>query len=159
MKDISFLKSAKIAHRGIYDNKRIYENTLSAYLRAVKKGYIIHIDVRILKDGEIVCFHDDSLERLLHVESDIDKMTYEELCYIAKYQIPTLKETLELINGSVPIIVELRNKIKKNQFEEKIVSILDDYKGLFAIQSFHLSILKWFYKNRKNYQNYLKNMA
>ena len=151
MKDISFLKSTKIAHRGIYDNKRIYENTLSAYLRAVKKGYIIHIDVRILKDGEIVCFHDDSLERLLHVESDIDKMTYEELCYIAKYQIPTLKETLELINGSVPIIVELRNKIKKNQFEEKIVSILDDYKGLFAIQSFHLSILKWFYKNRKNY--------
>ena len=52
---------------------------------------------------------------------------------------------------TVADMAELRNKVKKNQFEEKIVSILDDYKGLFAIQSFHLSILKWFYKNRKNY--------
>ena len=43
LKDLSFLKSEKIAHRGIFDNKRIYENTISAYDRALKYKYIIHI--------------------------------------------------------------------------------------------------------------------
>ena len=32
VKDLTFLKNRKIAHRGIYDNKRIYENT-----RIIKK--------------------------------------------------------------------------------------------------------------------------
>lgn len=164
MKDLTFLKSAKISHRGIFDNKRIYENTTNAYMRALKYKYIIHIDVRILKDNTIVCFHDESTNRLLHVEENIDKMTYDELCYISKYQIPTLKETLELINGKVPIIIELRNKKKKHLFEEKICELLDNYNGLFTIQSFYLSILKWFNKNRSNYitgylvckKNYMK---
>lgn len=164
MKDLSFLKKAKIAHRGIFDNKRIYENTISSYIRALKYKYIIHIDTRILKDGTIICFHDDETSRLLHVESKIDKLTYDELCYYAKYQIPTLKEALETIDGKVPIIIELRNKIKKHGFELELVKLLDDYKGEFAVQSFYLSILKWFYKNRKNYvtgylvckKNYMK---
>lgn len=164
VKDLSFLKSNKIAHRGIFDNKRIYENTTSSYLRALKYKYIIHIDVRILKDNTIICFHDEDPKRLLHVEENIDKMTYEELSYISKYQIPTLKEVLELIDGKVPIIIELRNKKKKHLFEEKITELLENYNGLFAIQSFYLSVLKWFYKNKPNYitgylickKNYMK---
>lgn len=164
LKDLSFLKSAKIAHRGIFDNKRIYENTISSYVRALKYKYIIHIDAVMLKDGVIVCFHDLDMERMLHVEGSIENMTYDELMYIAKYQIPTLDEALKIIDGKVPIIIELRNKKKKHLFEQKISELLDNYSGLFSIQSFYLSILKWFYKNRKDYvigylickKNYMK---
>ena len=151
LKDLSFLKSSKIAHRGIFDNKRIYENTLSAFVRAIKYKYIIHIDVHMLKDGTIICFHDEDMFRLLHVEGKIDTLSYEELSYIAKYKIPTLEEALEEIDGKVPVIIEMRNVSKKHEFELNITKILDDYKGLFAVQSFYLSILKWFYKNRPNY--------
>lgn len=151
LKDLSFLKSEKIAHRGIFDNKRIYENTISSYDRALKHKYIIHIDALMLKDETIICFHDLDAKRLLHVEENVENMTYDELMYIAKYQIPTLEDALKAVDGKVPLIIEVRNKKKRHLFEQKLSEILDNYNGLFAVQSFYLSVLKWFYKNRKNY--------
>lgn len=151
LKDLSFLKSEKIAHRGIFDNKRIYENTISSYDRALKHKYIIHIDALMLKDETIICFHDLDAKRLLHVEESVENMTYDELMYIAKYQIPTLEDALKTVDGKVPLIIEVRNKKKRHLFEQKLSEILDNYNGLFAVQSFYLSVLKWFYKNRKNY--------
>lgn len=151
LKDLSFLKSEKIAHRGIFDNKRIYENTISSYDRALKHKYIIHIDALMLKDETIICFHDLDAKRLLHVEESVENMTYDELMYIAKYQIPTLEDALKAVDGKVPLIIEVRNKKKRHLFEQKLSEILDNYNGLFAVQSFYLSVLKWFYKNRKNY--------
>lgn len=151
MKDVSFLKGNFIAHRGIYDNVRIYENTISAFERSIKYGYTIFIDVRILCDGTIVCFHDEDTKRLLHLEENIDKITYDELSYLSKFQIPKLEDVLKLINGSVPIIIEMRNNVKKYYFENKICELLDNYNGSFAIQSFNLKTIKWFYKNRKEY--------
>lgn len=148
--DISFLKKNKIAHRGIYDNKRIYENTISAFTRAIKYNYIIELDVRMLACGTLVVFHDQDMERLLHVEGDVEKTTYEDLSFIAKYQIPTLKEVLELVDGVVPLLIELKTISKKGIFENKVAELLDNYKGEFAIQSFNIKTLKWFYKNRKH---------
>ncbi len=151
MKDLSFLKNQLFAHRGIYDNVRIYENTISAYSRALKHNYPIELEVRLLIDGTIVVFHDDNAKRLLHVDEKIDSMTYDELCYLAKYQIPKLEEVLNLVNGSVPILIELKTVTRKYYLENKICEILDNYKGLFAIQSFNIKTVKWFYKNKKNY--------
>lgn len=148
--DLSFLKKNRIAHRGIYDNKRIYENTISAFTRALKYNYIIELDVRMMACGTLVVFHDENMERLLHVEQDIEKITYDELCYMSKFQIPTLLDVLELVNGSVPLLIELKTIAKKGIFESKVAELLDNYKGEYAIQSFNLKSLKWFYKNRKN---------
>lgn len=151
MKSLEFLKQNKIAHRGIFDNQRIYENTLASYARALKGRFIIEMDVRLLKDGTIICFHDDNLKRLLHIDQETDKLTYEELCYLSKFKIPTLEDALEQINGLVPILIEIRSKYKKGLLESKISTILDKYRGLFAIQSFNIKTLKWFYKNKPNY--------
>lgn len=151
MKELHFLKTRLIAHRGIYDNKRIYENTISAIQRAIKHQYIIEFDVRLLSDGTCVVFHDQNMERLLHVEGNIERITYDELCYIAKYQVPTLEEVLDLVAGSVPILIDLKTVTSKRLLEKKVAIILDEYKGNFAVQSFHIRTLKWFYKNRPNY--------
>lgn len=151
MKELHFLKTRLIAHRGIYDNKRIYENTISAIQRAIKHQYIIEFDVRLLSDGACVVFHDQNMERLLHVEGNIERITYDELCYIAKYQVPTLEEVLDLVAGSVPVLIDLKTITSKRLLEKKVAIILDEYKGDFAVQSFHIRTLKWFYKNRPNY--------
>jgi glycerophosphoryl diester phosphodiesterase len=151
MKDGSFLKNSIFAHRGIYDNTRIYENTISAYTRALKYNMPIEMEVHMLACGTIVVFNDDNTKRLLHVDGLIEKLTYDELTYISKYQIPTLEEVLKTINGSVPILIELRTVTRKYILENKICEILDNYKGLFALESFHMRTIKWFSKYKKNY--------
>lgn len=151
MKDLEFLKTKKVAHRGIYDNERIFENTLPAFQRAVKYNYTIELDVRLLIDGTVIVFHDKNLDRLLSVDQKTDKITYDELSYISKFHIPTLEEVLELVNGAVPIIIEFKTETRKHLLEMKLVEILDNYKGEFAIQSFDIRTLKWFYKHRENY--------
>lgn len=151
MKELSFLKSRLIAHRGIFDNKRIYENTISSFSRAMKNNYIIELDVRMLIDGTLVVFHDENTERMIHVEGMVEKMTYDELTYMARYQIPTLEEVLKLVDNTVPLLIDLKSVIKKKIFESKVAEILDQYTGEFAIQSFNIKTIKWFYKNRPNY--------
>lgn len=151
MKDLSFMKNQLFSHRGIFDNTRIYENTISAFTRALKYNFAIEFDVRLTLDNQVVVFHDDNTERLLHVDGSIETMTYDELCYIAKYQIPLLSEVLETINGDIPILIELKGRSKKYNLETELVKLLDQYNGFFAIQSFYTKSLKWFYKNRPNY--------
>lgn len=151
MKDLSFLKNKLIAHRGIFDNKIVFENTMLAYKNAIKYGYPIEMDVRMLKDGTIVCFHDETLDRLQHIDSNVENMTYEELSFISKYEIPLFEDVLKVINGSVPLLIELKSLTRKKMLETKVAELLDNYDGLFAIQSFNISTLKWFYKNRPKY--------
>ncbi len=150
MKDVSFLKGQKIAHRGIYDNTRIYENTLASYKRALKYNYIIELDLRLLADGTIICFHDDSATRMFHLDDKIEKLTFDELSYMAKYKIPTFEDVLDLVKGSVPLLIELKTKTRKYLLENKVSELLDNYDGVVAIQSFNIRTLKWFYKNRPN---------
>lgn len=151
MKDLDFLKNQQIAHRGIYDNERIFENTIPAFKRAMKHGYIIQLDVRLLDCGTIIVFHDKNLDRLLHVDQKTNHTSYDELCYMAKFQIPTLDEVLEVVDGSVPLLIEFKTETRKYLLEKKLSERLDKYEGVFAIQSFNKRTVKWFRKNRPNY--------
>ena len=151
MKDLSFLKNNIISHLGIYDNERIFENTLQSYARANKFGYTIELDIKMLSSGEIVCFHDDNLKRLLHVEQDLSSISYDELTYMAKYQIPTLVSVLDYIKGSVPLIINVDGKINKFMLEKKLIEHLSEYEGNFAIVTDNIKRLKWFYKNKPEF--------
>ena len=106
MKNIEFLKSNLIAHRGLHSSNTI-ENTIPAFIKAMDKGYIIELDIHILKDNTIVVYHDFNLKRLTGVNKVIEKLTYPQLSKIKikkKYQIPTLKQVMNIINGKVPFI-------------------------------------------------------
>lgn len=151
MKDLSFLKREKIALKGVYDNERIFENTISAFNRAIKNRYAIELDLRLLSDGTIVCFNDANLKRLLHVDEKIEKLTYDELCYMARFQIPKFEAVLDIVRGSVPLLIELKTVSRKYLLENKVSEILENYDGLFTIQSFYIRTIKWFYKNKKDF--------
>lgn len=63
MKDLNFLKQSLIAHRGYHSKELgIPENSIPAFEKAILNNYIIELDVHILKDGNVVVFHDDNLK-------------------------------------------------------------------------------------------------
>lgn len=153
MKDIQFLKSSLIAHRGVH-NSNISENTLPAFVKSIDKNYIIELDIHILTDNTIVIYHDHNLKKLTGVNKVIETLSYPQLSKIKvnkKYTIPTLKQLLHILEGKVPILIEIKDMNNNSKFEEELVKILDNYKGKFAIQSMNPFVIDWFYKNRKDY--------
>ncbi|MDX4073232.1 glycerophosphodiester phosphodiesterase family protein, partial [Brucella sp. NBRC 113783] len=72
MSSIDWLAKRPVAHRGLHDlNKTRWENTLAAFEAAAKAGFAIECDVHLTKDGGVVVFHDDDLQRLAGREGRI----------------------------------------------------------------------------------------
>lgn len=153
MKDLKFLKDSLIAHRGVHIDAP--ENTINAFKEAVKKKYIIEFDVHLLKDNTVVVFHDDNLKRMTGQNKKLKDCTYEEIKDLqlldSNDYIPTLKEVLKIINGKVPIIVELKSDRKVGLLEKELVKQLDKYKGKFCVKSFNPLSIRWFRKNKPDY--------
>lgn len=153
--NLEFLKENLIAHRGLHNNIDIPENSLKAFSLAIKNNYIIELDVHLLKDNTVIVFHDDNLKRMTGIDKKIIDFTYDGLKNInllnTNYKIPKLDEVLKLVNGKVPIIIELKYDRKVGVLERQLVKLLDNYNGLFCIKSFNPFIVRWFKKNRKNY--------
>ena len=154
MKNISFLNSPLIAHRGIHNKYR--ENTIEAFRRAIIEGYTIELDVHLTTDNKVIVYHDDNLKRLTGINKEIKKCTYKEIIDII--EVPTLDEVLNLVKGKVPLIIELKFDTKLGKLESKAANILDNYNGEFAIQSFSPLSILWFRINRKKFiRGYLVN--
>lgn len=151
-KNTDFLKQNLIAHRGMHNIKYgIPENSLEAFAKAIEYLYIIELDVHILKDKSVIVFHDDNLERMTGINKKVKETTYDEIrklklqntnCYI-----PLLKDVLELVNGKVPIIIELKTDAKCGILEEETINILKQYKGQYAIKSFNPFSIYWIKKH------------
>ena len=148
-----FEKGRIISHRGIHDNKKIYENTLEAIKLAKGKEYIIEIDIHLTKDDQLIVFHDYSTKRLLKENKIIEDSTYKELNNQNILHLPTLTEVLNLVDGKVPLLIEIKQQRKVGKLEKSLMNILKDYKGEYAIQSFNPKVLLWF---KKNYPNILR---
>lgn len=148
----SWLLNKPIAHRGLY-NSKYPENSLGAFENAVKNGYPVELDLQLLSDGEIVIFHDSTLNRVCGVDVKLHSLKKENLntykLQDTSYRIPTLTQVLETINGKVPILFEFKTELfKHHEFEISVNNILQYYKGEYAIESFNPFVLKWYKKNR-----------
>lgn len=140
------------AHRGLHDNiSDAPENSLAAFQKAVDAGYGIELDVQLTKDGKVVVVHDFNLKRICRIDADVDSLTYEELKKLSIYgssqHIPLFTDVLELVDGKVPLIVELKYKNRQSGICEKTQDILNGYEGVYCIESFHPQVLKWYRDN------------
>ena len=93
-----------ICHRGASEFAQ--ENTLEAYRAAFELGGDGNeIDIRITKDGVLVCFHDDMLDHILQAYGDVADLPWDEVQRFRfrnpgrfgdQCRIPTLAEVFEL---------------------------------------------------------------
>ena len=138
-----------IAHRGLHNiNKGIPENSLSAFENACKNGLAIEIDVRLTKDGRVVVFHDKSLKRMCGIDSEISEFTYKQLSAFklkdTNEKIPLLSQTLKLVKGRVPLLIEIKGEQGLFDLEKRTYHLLKKYDGDYAVQSFSLLSMIWF---------------
>lgn len=142
-----------IAHRGLHDNASdCPENTLSAFKRALECGYGIEMDVQLTKDKIPVVVHDYDLKRLCGVNKKVEDCTYEELkqypILSSREIIPTFREVLRMVAGSVPLIIEIKVERKFKETCQKAAEILDYYRGTYCIESFSPLAVWWFKRYR-----------
>lgn len=143
-----------IAHRGIH-NEAIPENGMKAFSLALKKNIPIEFDVHILKDKNIVVFHDDNLKRMTNKDKFIKECTYEEIKDLklknTDEKIPLLKDVLKLVDGKVLLDIELKMDVTDHSLEDGLIEILKDYNGEVILKSFDYRKVKYL-KKHTNYK-------
>ena len=156
-KRYSFLTERPFAHRGYHSNlpncQKIPENSLDAFRKAIEKNYSIEMDIHFTKDFEIIVFHDFFLGRLTTKTGFVFR---KSLDYIKKAKlsdnqtIPTIEEALNLIDGRVPVLLEIKytKHIRKNleMFLNVLAEKLESYKGPLALMSFSTDLIKYIRK-------------
>lgn len=141
-------KSFYVAHRGLFNNKDIPENSMPAFANAVYHGYAIELDVQITKDDQLVVFHDKTLKRMCNDKRSVSKLTYAELDSLfllnTGEKIPFFKDVLSLVSGKVPLVVEIKPEGRFIKTAELTDKLLSEYNGSYCIESFQPMVLKWF---------------
>lgn len=139
-KEIDFFTNHKYAHRGLHDAEKA-ENSMSAFKAAVDHGFGIELDIRLSKDNQLVVFHDDTLDRVCGRPGRVRDFTAAELATFklngTEDGIPTFAEVLALVDGQVPLLVEIKEETNDSAVSVAAIDMLGSYKGLFMVESFN----------------------
>lgn len=142
-----------IAHRGLHD-KNIPENSMAAFERAVKYGYAIELDVQKTSDDALVIFHDESLYRMCGVKKKVTECTFAELDSLvlkgSTEGIPKLVDVLSLVQGTVPLLIEIKPEGNWKKTTMLLAKIMQKYHGEFWVESFHPLALRLYSKLSPN---------
>ena len=147
------LAKVRYAHRGLHEIQNgVPENSLLAFRLAKENGYGIELDVHLSKDGKLVVEHDDTLRRTCGADLKIEETDWNTLSSLrlegTEEQLPLLEEVFDLIDGKVPLLIEL--KVVGGNFAKlgQAVSLaLKEYHGPYCIESFEPRALRWFRQN------------
>lgn len=133
------------AHRGLHGNG-VPENSLHAFELACQAGYGIELDIQLSSDGVVMVFHDGTLQRMTGVEGNLSDFSAAELSSLrlagTEQKMPTLREVLDLVDGRVPLLVELKGGTLDTTLCNKAYELLKDYKGSFCLESFNPWLVK-----------------
>lgn len=143
----TWLVEQPIAHRGLHD-ARCPENSLAAFQQAVTARWAIELDVQLLADAMPAVFHDVSLMRMTGWGGTLAQCRRHQLAKMhlnhTHETIPTLDQVLEVVQGQVPLLVEIKNDGYPGLLEQGVATRLRRYTGPVAIQSFNPMTLAWF---------------
>ena len=147
------IKNNIIAHRGVFNNKDIPENSMKAFRAAISSSYAFELDVQLTKDNVLVVFHDFDLKRMTGISKKLCDCSYDELLQYhllnTKEKIPTLKQVLELNKDKVMIDIEIKHTRKIKLICEKLVEELLPYHN-FVLKSFNPKIVRYLKKHHPN---------
>ena len=144
------LKNKIIAHRGVFDNEKIIENTIESFKKAIHYHYPIELDVQLTQDNQMVVFHDDDVSRLTGQKGIVQNMNYKDLAKLpllnTKSHIPLLKDVLELNQDQVYIDIEIK---PTNRVYDTIFYLMKDLNGYhqYVLKSFDPRIIRFIKKH------------
>lgn len=134
-----------IAHRALHGAGKP-ENSRAAISAAIAQGFGIEIDIQRSRDGVPMVFHDYDLRRLTLDSGPIAQRSAAELGAIpllgTRETVPTLQEVLELVEGQVPLLIEIKDQdgalgASLNGLERAVADLLLNYSGPAAVMSFN----------------------
>lgn len=141
------LRRLPIAHRALHDRAQgRIENAPAAIRAAIEAGYAIEIDLQLSRDGLPMVFHDEELDRLTTETGPVATRTAAELTRIrlkdSADTIATLAGILALIDGRVPLLIELKDQSltmmpTDGRLEAATAAALQGYRGEVAVMSFN----------------------
>lgn len=131
-----------IGHRGCPAYEP--ENTCIGFEKAIELGVdMLEFDVYVLPTGELIVFHDRTLDRTTNGSGLLLHNSFKELRRLdagAGQRIPTLREVLDCIAGRVPVVIEIKNVGASAAVAEEIEHAVQggtwNY-GQFIVSSFH----------------------
>ena len=131
-----------IAHRGLHDQaKGIIENSAAAVRAAMGAGYAVEVDLQCCAGHMPIVFHDATLDRLTGETGDVATRDAEALCSLplrgSEEPILSLPALLALVNGRVPLLIEVKSTwTREGKYEANIALLLASYPGPVAVMSF-----------------------
>ncbi|MEO1010574.1 MAG: glycerophosphodiester phosphodiesterase family protein [Bacteroidota bacterium] len=115
-----------IGHRGAMGH--VTENTLASVQKALELGVdMIEIDVFAIASGEIVVFHDRTVDRLSNGGGPIEDYSWtdlQKLTLTGNHKIPLLREVLDLLDGNT---VRLNIELKGRNTADKVNTLVQTY--------------------------------
>ena len=128
---------------------------MAAFRAAIDADVGIECDLRLSRDGFAMVFHDNSLDRLCGVNVEPESLHAAALMQFrlagSGERIPWLGDLLALVDGRVPLLLELKRRSGAQSLSAPIAHLcratrvaLDGYRGPVAVISFDASVGNWF---------------
>ena len=142
------LLARPIAHRGLHacGEPGPVENSISAAQAAIAAGYGIECDIQLSRDGEAMVFHDAGLGRLTGRDGDLAAHDVADLAAMplrdGPDHIPTLAGFLAVIDGRVPLVIEVKAEGDGDmRLADRALALVADYPGIVALESFDPAVV------------------
>lgn len=134
------------AHRGLW-TADLPENSLGAIRAAVERGFAVELDIQLSADGEVMVFHDYTLDRVCGRTGKVCELSAAELGRlplggVESECIPTLRAVLDTVGGQVPLLIELKGEGANTALVGAALAVLDGYTGPWCMQSFNPLLLR-----------------
>ncbi|WP_049985245.1 glycerophosphodiester phosphodiesterase [Halobellus rufus] len=124
-----------IAHRGCLT--QYPENTLRAFRAASAAVDMIELDVRRCGSGELVVFHDETLDRVTDATGEVAETDYDALKAVSVLgsgePVPRLVDAFEVVPPSVGLNLELKGR----DVAAEAVEVAADYDHEVIVSSFY----------------------
>jgi len=133
-------KPSIIGHRGCAAENP--ENTVAAIEAAARVADAVEIDLRRCGTGEIVVFHDETLDRLTTEHGRVDETPCEAVTDLeigdSGQRIPTLREAFDAVPSDVPLVLDLKGP----GLAADVLTRHDGYDHELLLSSFHPEVIE-----------------
>ena len=148
-------KILSIGHRGAKGH--LAENTLESIKKGLSLGVDgIEIDVHRCATGQLVVFHDFTVDRMTNGTGEVSKHTLNQLKQLevkGHCQIPTLSEVLTFLNNKCLLNIELKGHDTAEEASRLITFFVEkkgwDYSNIL-VSSFQNELLEIVFKTNPN---------